>query len=189
MFMGHTIKAFFAYNRPFWRQAGLMGYALAASPVETHPIDWTLDNCFEGLGPVPSYPHSLMVFMAGKAANIWGPKKPEERFDAALSQLVQIFGPEARSELVSDAPNYHEFDFKTEVLSGGGPTAVMPPGLLTTSGKALRLPDGLIHWAGTEHATNWCGYMDGAIQAGIRAAGAVYTRLSSPVQESASSAP
>jgi monoamine oxidase len=27
-----------------------------------------------------------------------------------------------------------------------------------------------IYWAGTETATQWCGYMDGAVQAGERAA-------------------
>ncbi|CAG11197.1 unnamed protein product, partial [Tetraodon nigroviridis] len=27
-----------------------------------------------------------------------------------------------------------------------------------------------IHWGGTETATQWCGYMSGAVQAGQRAA-------------------
>jgi monoamine oxidase len=32
---------------------------------------------------------------------------------------------------------------------------------------------GRIHWAGTETATRWMGYMDGAIQSGRRAAAEV----------------
>jgi monoamine oxidase len=48
--------------------------------------------------------------------------------------------------------------------------AVAPPGLLTTYGSALREPVGRIHWAGTETATYWNGYMDGAVSAGLRAA-------------------
>lgn len=34
-----------------------------------------------------------------------------------------------------------------------------------------------IHWAGTETATQWCGYMSGAIQAGQRAALQVLAEL------------
>lgn len=34
-----------------------------------------------------------------------------------------------------------------------------------------------IHWAGTETATQWCGYMSGAVQAGQRAAVEVLAEL------------
>jgi len=33
----------------------------------------------------------------------------------------------------------------------------------------LRAPVGRIHWAGTETATVWNGYMEGAVQSGERA--------------------
>jgi monoamine oxidase len=46
----------------------------------------------------------------------------------------------------------------------------MGPGTLTGLGPALREPVGRIHWAGTETATSWPGYMEGAIQAGERSA-------------------
>src|SRR5260370_40015014 len=36
---------------------------------------------------------------------------------------------------------------------------------------------GLLHWAGTETATVWSGYMNGAIQSGERAAGEVLAAL------------
>jgi monoamine oxidase len=39
-----------------------------------------------------------------------------------------------------------------------------------TYGIALREPVGRIHWAGTETAMYWNGYMGGAISAGVRAA-------------------
>ena len=44
-------------------------------------------------------------------------------------------------------------------------------------GQALRAPVGRIHWAGTETATVWTGYMDGAVQAGKRAASEALARL------------
>jgi monoamine oxidase len=48
--------------------------------------------------------------------------------------------------------------------------ACFGPGLLTGCGEALRAPVGPIHWAGTETAVAWSGYIDGAITSGIRAA-------------------
>jgi len=36
--------------------------------------------------------------------------------------------------------------------------------------QALREPVGRIHWAGTETAVEWTGYMEGAVQSGERAA-------------------
>ena len=42
---------------------------------------------------------------------------------------------------------------------------------------SLREPIGPIHWAGTESATYWQGYMDGAVSSGNRAAGEVSAAL------------
>ncbi len=40
-------------------------------------------------------------------------------------------------------------------------------------GAALRAPVGRIHWAGTETAEVFTGYMDGAVRSGERAAAEV----------------
>jgi monoamine oxidase len=47
----------------------------------------------------------------------------------------------------------------------------------TDFGHVLRAPVGRIHWAGTETATVWNGYMDGAVRSGERVAGEVAARL------------
>jgi monoamine oxidase len=44
-------------------------------------------------------------------------------------------------------------------------------------GAALRPPMGRVHWAGTETAEYWTGYMDGAVRSGERAAKEVLARL------------
>ena len=41
----------------------------------------------------------------------------------------------------------------------------------------IRAPHGRVLFAGTETATQWSGYMDGAVSAGQRAAGEVLHRL------------
>ncbi len=54
----------------------------------------------------------------------------------------------------------------------------MAPGTLTAYGSTLREPVGRIHWAGTETATVFAGYMDGAVRSGERAAAEVVELLS-----------
>lgn len=66
--------------------------------------------------------------------------------------------------------DYVDKDWAAEPWSAGCYTGVMPPGVLTAYGAALRKPCGRIHWAGTETARIWCGYMEGAIESGERAA-------------------
>ncbi|XP_038573074.1 amine oxidase [flavin-containing]-like, partial [Micropterus salmoides] len=95
-----------------------------------------------------------------------------ERRKAVLSSLVKYLGPEAASSI-----HYEEKDWAKEDYSGGCPVNVMAPGLLTYYHPSLRKPCGRIHWAGTETATQWCGYMSGAVQAGQRAALEVLAEL------------
>jgi monoamine oxidase len=49
----------------------------------------------------------------------------------------------------------------------------MAPGVLTTVGHLIREPHGRVHWAGTETATVWSGYVEGALESGERAAAEV----------------
>jgi monoamine oxidase len=49
--------------------------------------------------------------------------------------------------------------------------------VLTELGPALTAPVGRIHWAGTETASYWHGYMDGAVRSGRRAAAEILARM------------
>ena len=53
----------------------------------------------------------------------------------------------------------------------------MPPGAWTGAGSGLREPVGPVHWAGSETATRWAGFMDGAVRSGERAAAEVDAAL------------
>jgi monoamine oxidase len=53
----------------------------------------------------------------------------------------------------------------------------MAPGVWSDFGPALRAPVGRIHWAGTETAEVFNGYMDGAVRSGERAASEVLAAL------------
>jgi monoamine oxidase len=89
-----------------------------------------------------------------------------------LEQLAQAFGDEARRPA-----HYHEQDWSTERFTRGCPVALPEPGALSQLGPALRAPCGRVHWAGTETATESPGYLEGAIEAGERAASEIRARL------------
>lgn len=94
-----------------------------------------------------------------------------------------VFGPEA-----GDPVDTVERAWREEAHSGGCPTASLPPGAWTAWGEAIRRPHGRIRWAGTETATEWCGYIEGALQSGERAAREVLEALGTPAASSTSPA-
>ena len=61
--------------------------------------------------------------------------------------------------------------------TGGGPTSVAGPGVLTAFGQWRDRPFGRVHWAGAEHSNYWNGYMDGAVRSGENTARAVLEEL------------
>ena len=99
----------------------------------------------------------------------------EGRRSHLLGELASAFGPDAAHPL-----EFVEQRWSSEAFSGGGPVAGMGPGVLTAVGPALRRPVGVVHWAGTETAEAWSGYIDGAISSGIRAADEVLAALVAP---------
>ncbi|KAI9017243.1 hypothetical protein BC832DRAFT_598738 [Gaertneriomyces semiglobifer] len=70
-----------------------------------------------------------------------------------------------------------EQDWSKEEFSGGCPVATYATGILTQYGDEIRKPLGSVFFAGTETAIEWCGYMDGAVEAGQRAAQEVLEKL------------
>jgi hypothetical protein len=172
--LGATIKGFVKFDRAFWRERGLMGYLLSSgTPIEEHPLDWTLDNVWVDPTGIEPDRYSLMTFIVGDAAKYWSKRDPKERAEAVIRhlQLVYRFDDGALLNPADRASNYVEENWPTQIQNGlGAPDAMMPPGALTKYGHALRAPIGPIHWAGAESSTEWCGYMNGAIESGFRAA-------------------
>jgi monoamine oxidase len=154
--MGWLVKATAVYPEPFWRADGLSGEALS----EPGPVTIAFDNT-----PPGGSPGALVGFVGGRDARAFARLGMSERRAAVLGSFERLFGPKARA-----AEQYLEQDWAAEGWSGGGPVANFATGGLTASGPALREPVGRVHWAGTETATRWAGYIDGAISSGERAA-------------------
>ena len=160
---GRLIKCVAVYEEPFWRQAGLSGEALS----DVGPASLTFDN-----SPPEGRPGILLGFVGGDDAAAHVELGQAERRHAVLECFARMFGDAAHDPLL-----YLEQDWAAERWSGGGPTFLMPPGAWTDAGTALREPHGIVHWAGSETASRWAGFMDGAVRSGERAAAAADSQL------------
>ena len=154
--MGTAIKMMFVYESPFWREEGLSGFAMTDQDVPQLVYDNSPKDGSSGI---------LLGFTEGVAAREWMQASPDDRQAAGVETLIQAFGHRAR-----DLVEYVEYSWVAEEFSRGCYAGTMPPGAWSSFGKALREPVGRIHWAGTETATTWNGYVEGAMQAGERAA-------------------
>lgn len=161
--MGATMKCIALYDRPFWRGKGLSGEAVC----DGLPISVAFDDC----APDGSA-FALLGFAVGRGARILAELPEVARKRAVTECFARWFGDEARECIA-----YGDLDWSRERWTGGCPTGVMQPGAYSIGGAALRQPVGRIHWAGTETARVWAGFMEGALESGDRAAAEV---LASP---------
>ena len=152
---GALTKCAAVYPEPFWREAGLSGQALSDGPVTS-----TFDN-----SPPDGAPGVLLGFIAGVEAIRHARRSETDRRRVVLECFERLFGEQAARPGI-----YLETAWAEEEWSRGGPVCSFAPGALAHYGEALGQPAGRIHWAGAETATEWCGYMEGAVQSGDRAA-------------------
>jgi monoamine oxidase len=153
-----AIKVNVVYDVPFWRKDGLSGLGLTDRP----PIGITFDN-----SPPDGSRGVLLAFLteSGVATD------PDERRRSVLDVLAELFGKRAKSPVA-----YIENDWSSDGWTTGC-VSPLPRNVLTRFGHALRTPVGRVHWAGTETSEVWCGYMDGAVRSGERAAAEVLDSL------------
>jgi monoamine oxidase len=174
--MASILKVNVLYEHPFWRDAGLAGQVTSDSGA----VRATFDNTpYPDPDPRTSSvsPGVILGFIEADEARTWTQRTRAERYQVVIKDLSNYFGPKALAPLGGMA-GYYEKLWNAEEFSGGGPTGVPTPGVLLEHGAAIRQPIGLIHWAGTETATRWSGYMDGAVESGERAAAEVAAALS-----------
>jgi monoamine oxidase len=161
--MGTVMKVHAVYPEPFWRAAGLTGQVVADTP----PAQVTFDNT-----PPSGRPGILMAFVEAQAARQHLVPNQDKLKAEVLKNFTDYFGP-----LAASPTSFHVSDWQEEPWTRGCPVCFTAPGVLLDYGTAIREPAGRIHWAGTETATFWNGYMDGAVRSGERAAREVLAAL------------
>jgi monoamine oxidase len=161
--VGSLIKTIAVYDTAFWRAQGLNGEVTS----DQGPVKAMFDA-----SPASGSPGVLLGFIDGDDARALDDASDAQRATAALQSYVRYFGQQAGSPRT-----YFDQVWAREIYTGGCPVGITGPGVMTEYWPALRAPIGRIHWAGTETATQWTGYMDGAVQAGKRAASEVLAEL------------
>lgn len=157
---GAIIKVIVSYAAPFWRALGFSGQVATSDDT----LGIVMDDARE------TGPATLLCFIEGAHAVEYSARGKDERKRAVIASLVKFFGAKA-----ADFIAYEDNDWLTEPYIHGY-VCHMPPGVMTRYGHALREPCGRIHWASTETATQWAGYIEGGLLSGIRAAREVAAR-------------
>jgi len=153
--MGIVIKTIARYARPFWREKGFSGNSVNDGGLG--PVCETYDYC----DPEHGF-YSLIGFVTGKDSILYRQLSESEKKKAFCDTLKKLFdSDEALSPI-----EFYEMDWSNETYSRGGFFSVMSPGTMTKWGENLTKNHKRVYFAGTELATKWVGYMDGAIQSG-----------------------
>ncbi|WP_310784578.1 flavin monoamine oxidase family protein [Mycobacterium sp. Z3061] len=160
-YMGSVYKAVAVYHRPFWRERGGGEFIVLDRPGSA-VFDTT----------APGGPGHLCVLVGGPDARELSALDAAARREAVLRPLVPHIGRE-----VLEPADWQEKSWHLDEFVEGGYVALPKPG--TTEGFVPMPcgPVGDIHWGGSETATGHPGYLDGAIEAGRRAAAEVIAAL------------
>lgn len=155
--MGIVGKCFMIYSKPFWRESGFSGQAVADanSPFQT------LFDC----SPADGKYGILMGFTIGNRAKDYFSNRESDRKSEMLKILSSYFGTQAKTPI-----QYVDFSMSDEEWSRGCYAGLMPTGAWTGFQDAYRKTEDPYYFAGTEAATRWHGYIEGAVLAGETAA-------------------
>jgi monoamine oxidase len=161
---GLVIKVAMIYARPFWRDEGLSG--------ASYDHITTLGETADSSNPENISKAGILTgFVYSDKARKVAAMAPEERKKLLLADAAKRFGAKALAP-----EHYHESNWSTDTWTRGCFTGFLTPGATSLFGPAVRDPVGPIRWAGTETATTWPSFIDGAIRSGEREADAIRKR-------------
>jgi monoamine oxidase len=153
--LGAYTKAIAVYERPWWRDRGLNGIALATDG----PLQMVVDGAAESDRGI------LVGFITGAAAREFSALDADGRYHTATGAFRRLFGSAAAEPI-----DYIEFSWEDQPWFLGAPVAHPQPGVLSQYGDLPLTPVGRVHWATADLARVNHAYMDGAIESGERAA-------------------
>jgi monoamine oxidase len=157
---GTLTKVAVVYKEPFWRAKGLTGSAVTTG----FPISVAFDD-----SPPDGTPGIAFGFVGGDNARRYAGMSADDRRRAVLKQLARFYDDKRALKPLQ----FFETNWSAQQWTRGCPVGIPAVGSFVGYGSHLRTPVGRIHWAGTETATYWNGYMDGAVSSGERVAAEV----------------
>ncbi|GAB6027563.1 hypothetical protein CHUAL_001805 [Chamberlinius hualienensis] len=157
--MGTTMKCEIYYQTPFWRKLGYSGVGSCGDGIEV--VCNSMDDS------KPNHPYGqLTCFVVSDHALKMQSLSLDERCKYVAKYVHKLYPVDEALHPV----HYIDKNWTEEQYTGGCYTCCYPPGVLARYGKCIREPFGSILFAGTETSTQWSGYMNGAVEAGERAA-------------------
>lgn len=143
--MAGSVKFVLEYSKPFWRQAGYSGMLYSHAGLVTEMYDHT--NMEEDR-------FGFTGFLSSGAASF----SQDTRQEFVLRQLRELFGPWAAEPIA-----YVDKVWNDEYILAGSPVILRPH--QNNGHPDLNTPymDGHLHFCGTETASAYAGYMEGAV--------------------------
>ena len=151
---GTVIKTILVFSKPWWRESGLTGRSLSSFGA----FNATMDSSPEdgSFGVLTLFSTSMSGILLGKTESEF------ERVGQALKWLEGFNSGPIPQPLLAKSVNWN-----AEPFSQGGYSAVRTLGSKLPTAELFESRDGL-HFAGTESATEWRSFMEGALQSSER---------------------
>lgn len=153
-----STKIAIEFKSRFWERVGQYG----GRSITELPIRFTYYPSYglDAKGPAVI----LASYTWADEALTWDSLSEEDRIQYALKDLSEIYGQQVYSEFISGS----SFSWSQNPYSCGAFTA-LEPGQEAELYPQIAMPEGRVHFAG-EHTTLTHGWMQGAIESGIRVA-------------------
>ena len=163
--MGYIIKTNTFWKTPFWRELGYNGLTVHYYDDDYKGFIGPIATSFDDCKPDGSC-YSLMGFILSNQMTQYQELTKLERQELVLKQYYNIFNKDDR--VFNEFIGYFEMEWNKEKYSQGCYVGSFNCNVMSQEYyKILRKPkDNKIYFSGTELATKWQGYMDGAIQSG-----------------------
>ena len=154
--MPSKLKVLAVYPNAFWREEGYF----AAGSGNLDVLEQTADAC-----PPEGKPGIIASFVSGNRIGSFSQLSHQEQEALVLKDLAAFWGPKASQPIELVIVRWTEDSWIT-----GGYGLTRSTGAWTAFGSTWQDNHGKVFWAGTEQATRWPGYFEGAIEAGMAAA-------------------
>ncbi|WP_373894234.1 flavin monoamine oxidase family protein [Virgibacillus natechei] len=151
-----AVKVGIEFRHPFWEKYQ-MGNSVSDLPIR---FTYTPSHDTHGKGPAVL----LASYTWGQNALLWNSLSHENIIYYVLKDLAKIYGNQVYHEYMQGV----SFNWSKNPFSAGCFT-LYAPGERTNFADSIPHPEGRLHFAG-EHTSSFHGWMEGAIESGIRAA-------------------